>query len=387
MEKKYQRTPSDTRDSLNVFSDPHRRSSGSQESESFIFLILDCFSYTAGEKVTGEVLLNVSEPIPKSTMKFQSRGIEEVHIFSSKDKSRIIAEDIKEIFILDEVVKTWEDEISIGQYVFPFNFKIPNFSPATFYYSGEDISGNYVRAEVFYHVSVKLLIDGDESKLSHSRIVCIKNMQTLEKPGPSIEAIANITGCCFSKKGTTSFKLAVGNTDHCQVEGQVHYKLCPNNEYCKSPINYVVGQVLLDITVRTRHGDFKILKTISETERATWISAFTSLVYERDFEYNADLKVSSEELNPSSNEGSLIKCEYYVEMLVYYDISFKKNPVVIKLPFHVNPKITYRKEEPKLPVLWEPEESSIYNFIVEVREIIREGYANIMDVAVPTKIN
>jgi hypothetical protein len=143
----------------------------------------------------------------------------------------------------------------------------------------------------------------------------------------------------------------------------------------------------LDITVRTRHGDFKILKTISETERATWISAFTSLVYERDFEYNADLKVSSEELNPSSNDGSLIKCEYYVEMLVYYDISFKKNPVVIKLPFHVNPKITYRKEEPKLPVLWEPEESSIYNFIVEIREILREGYANIMDVAVPTKIN
>lgn len=364
------RESSETRASSNIFSDPRRRSNGFENSESFVFLVLDCFSYIAGEKVTGEILFNISEPLPKSLLKFQSRGIEEVHIFDSQDRTKILAEEIQEIYSLDCIVTEWDAEIPPGQHVFPFNFKLPNYCPSTFYYSGEDVQGNYLKAEVFYHVTVKLSMNGVESSMLHSRIINVRNIGALDKPGPAIEASADVPGCCFSNRGSTHFKLSVGNTDHCSVDGEVKYKLYPNNSACRSPINHVLGCVVLDFRIVTKKGEFKIIKKLSETARATWISAFASQIYEKDFEYTGDLKVYSEELNPSTNNSPIIHCEYFVEMLVFYDIRCKNSPIVIRLPFHVNPKITYRKEDPKLPSEWNPIETPIFNFTVEARQNI-----------------
>jgi hypothetical protein len=260
---------------------------------------------------------------------------------------------------------TWDEEVPPGQYVFPFNFKLPVFCPSTFYYSGEDLQGNYVKAEVFYYVSVKLIISGDESKLSHSRIINIKNMMALEKPGSCSEETPIIRGCCFSNKGSTSFKLSVENKEHCLVDGAVNYKLFPNNGNCKAPINRVIASIVIECLFNTSKGEFKVSRSISEIDRSTWISAFTSLIYERDFEYLTELKVYSDELNPSSNRSSLISCEYFAEVKVFYDLSCMKNPVVMRLPFHVNPKAMFRKEEPKLPGQWDPLESTIFSFAVE----------------------
>ena len=374
----------ETRESSNIFSDPRRRSLGPESSESFVFLVLDCYSYIAGEKVTGEILFNISEPIPKASLRFQSRGVEEAQIFDSQDRTKMIAQEVHEIYTLDSTINDWETEIPVGQHVFPFNFKLPIFCPSTFYYSGEDAQGNYLKAEVFYHVSVKLCIAGTDSSLLHSRIIIIKNCRALEKPGTTVEASANVPGCCFSNRGSTHFKLCIGNTDHCSVDGEVKYKLYPNNSNCTSPINHVVGAVVMEFTVTTRKGEFKIIRKLSETARATWISAFTSLIYEKDFEYLGDLRVNSEELNPSSNSSAVIRCEYFVEMLVFYDIRCASAPIVIRLPFHVNPKINFRKEEPKLPSDWEPLETSIYSFVVENRNTM--GYAP-ERMSIPAHIN
>lgn len=311
--------------------------------------------------MTGEILLNIEEPLKDLSLRVQSKGTEQVQLFGSKDRSQKILEESNELYNLDEVLNKWE-ELSIGQYVFPFNFKLPSYSPATFYYSGEDNQGNYIKAEVFYSVSVVIEI-GKKQALNHTRFIHVKNSQNIEKPGPSVEATAYLTGCCFNK-GNTVFKLSISNTEHCQVDGDVRYKLIPNNSNCKSPINQIIGSVMLDFEINTKKGVFKIIKKLSEANRATWISSFSNLIYEKDFEYFSDLKVTSEELNPSSNKSSLIKCEYFIECLVFYDIAFMKAPVVVRLPFHVNPKINYRKELPVLPENWNPTESPIYSLIV-----------------------
>lgn len=356
-------TLNETRESMNVINDPRRSFSGSG-AESLLFLVLDCYSYTAGENITGEVLMLISESIGNSKLKIYSKGEEKVSVYDFKDKSRLLVEETREIYNLDTTIKSWDPDLPAGQYVFPFTFKTPSFSPSSFSYSGSDLFGNYLKVEVIYQVSVKLELP-DSPGLSHSRFLYIKSSASLEKPGPSIEATAQISGCCLSNRGTTDFSLSIGNTDHCQVNGEVMYKLIPNNSKCKAPINQVVGSVLMELEVTTQRGSFRVLKKLSETDRATWISAFTNMIYERDFEYHSDLKHESEELNPSSNKTSLIRCEYFVEMRVYYDITFKANPVIIRLPFQVNPKIIYRKEDPSLPYDWNPVESIIYNFIVD----------------------
>jgi hypothetical protein len=363
MEKKNLRvTLEDTRESMNIINDP-RRSFSNTSAESLLFLVLDCYSYTAGENVTGEILMLISEPIPNSKLKIHSKGFEKVSVFDSKDRS-LLVEETKEVYTLDSLIESWNPSLSPGHYVFPFTFKLPAFSPSTFYYSGEDSQGNYLKVEVIYQVSVKLELN-ESPGLHHMRFIYVKNLATLEKPGPSIEATAEITGCCFSNLGITDFSLSVGNTDHCQVNGEVMYKLIPNNSKCNAPINQVIGSVLMELEVTTHKGNFRVLKKLSEIDRATWISAFTSLIYERDFEYHSELKHGSEELNPGSNKSSLFRCEYFVEMRVFYNIAFQRNPVIIRLPFHVNPRIVYRKQDPALPYDWKPVESTIFNFLVD----------------------
>lgn len=250
--------------------------------------------------------------------------------------------------------------------MFPFNFKLPSYSPSTFYYAGEDARNYYVKAQVSYSVSVKLeVMNEPENNLTHSRMFVVRNKQTHSKPNNSIETRENVTGCCCRSKGSTFLKLSIKGDDHTQVESLIRYKLDPDNTNCKAPINYVTGQVYLLIELSVGGTIFRVNKTLSSISRATWISAFTSLVYEKDFEYIAELKMNNAELNPSSNSTPLINCTFLIEVLVYYDLSCKGKPARISMPFHVNPKNTFIREEAKLPTPWEPEEAPISNFIVE----------------------
>jgi Arrestin (or S-antigen), N-terminal domain len=334
------------------------------KSDPYIFIVLDFFSYVSGERVTGEVLLNIPSVLPKGSIKFYSRGVEEIQVFHAVYRNKQLLEETNEVYSLDEIIKEWELELPPGHYVIPFNFKIPSYSPSSFYYSGEDSKGNYIKAEVFYHISVKLLFSNKESGISNSRLFIVKNKKCLEKPGYSIEENAVITGCCFSNKGSTKFKLSVTNTEHCTVGGNVKYKLDPDNTRCRVPIYKVTGNVHFEFFINTRKGEFRVFKTISSIPRATWISPYASIIYEKDFEYLADLKAFSEELNPSSNFSSMMCSKYFVEVCVYYDLVCRKKPHKIKINFHVNPRTSSKNSDPILPRDWNPIELSIVNLIV-----------------------
>ena len=74
-------------------------------SENFLFVVLDCYSYTAGEKVTGEILLCVSEPLPPGFLKFSSCGKEEILIYDPNDRRKTIIEEKSEVFTIESTLK------------------------------------------------------------------------------------------------------------------------------------------------------------------------------------------------------------------------------------------------------------------------------------------
>ena len=83
------------------------------------------------------------------------------------------------------------------------------------------------------------------------------------------------------------------------------------------------------------------------------------MIYEKDFEYISDLRMNTDDINPGSNQTPLIQCVYYYEIQIYYDIVCNKSPIILRMPFHVDPKDTFVRENPVLPRPWEPEESLI----------------------------
>ena len=333
--------------------------------EDFVFIVLDCYSYTAGEKITGEILLNIADPLPGGSLKFQATGIEEISVYDPKERLKIIAEESSEIFAIDCPLQDWEAQIDAGQYVFPFTLKIPSHSPSTFYFSSQDQRGFYVKAAIRYSIVVLLTSVNTLFSLSHKRDLLIKNKSALGRPGSAIESVESVHGCCASK-GTTGLKLSVINTDHCEVDCEVRFKLEPDNSMCRVPINQVISKVTVEFTATTRRGEFKIIQNLANIDRAAWIGAFSNRIYEKDFEYATSLKLG-EIGNASSNATPLIRCVYFVEVLIFYDMYFRKEPISIVLPFHVNPNNNIPKQMPKLPNNWDPVESSIFAFSTEGR--------------------
>lgn len=334
--------------------------------KNYIFVVLDCFSYVSGDNVTGEVCLNIIKNVPRASLKIVVKGVETIIVYDKVIKVAPLVEERSEVFNIEENIQTW-DEFQPGHYIFPFSFKVPFYAPATFNFSGEDPSGRYLKAEIFYHISAKLLSNHKETNQVHSRIITIKNRDCLSKPTSSIETSSIVPSCCFSSRGTTKFYLHIKNHDHTSINTEVKFNLEPDNSLCKVPVNHVTALVISDITLSTYKGNFHSTKVISTIERAAWINSYSNRVYEKDFDYVVELKGFSEELNPCSNLTPLISCKYFVEMRVFYDVIFNKRPVVIRVPFHVNPHVFYGKEEVLLPLDWNPIEAPICYFVPEMK--------------------
>lgn len=325
-----------------------------------VFIVVDCYYYTAGEKVTGEILVNVPDNYPPSKLIFRSKGLEEVQLQDPKGLNRSAS---SSIFTLENNVGNWEGGLQEGQYVFPFTFKLPQFAPASFSYIGEDSKGRVVKAQVFYEMSLSLEVPSNPNlSLSHSRGFTVRNKNTRTKPSACLELNEGIAGCCCASKGSTIYKLQVTGEDHTQVGGVLKYKLQPNNSNCSASIYKIATQIKFKLHFKLENENITIDKLIENEARPTWIGPHSNLVFDKDFEFFTRVSTDAGDNNPGSNSSPLIYSEYLIEFYMYYDILCKKDPLVLKMPVHVNPATNYIREEPVLPRPWEPLESPILVF-------------------------
>lgn len=333
-----------------------------------VFVVLDCVYYTAGERVTGEILLNVPADTPPGILVLRSSGEEETIVYTGPRNHENKHEAKNKVFDFESKLYEWETHVKEGQYVFPFTFKLPCFAPSTFYFSGEDSSGNYLKGSIAYTISAEFQVPSDSTKsLRHSRQLLIRSTQTRGKVNVCTESAELVPSCCFISKGVTNLKLSVKGEEHSTVEGTVKYKLEPDNSACNAAINQVTGIITLQIDMIMRDRTFTYSKVLSNMSRAAWISARSNLVFEKDFEYCAELKIPGDFQNPATVDTPLIKSKYVIEVILFYDISCGNKPISIALPIYVLPRNLISRETPSLPRNWEPQEHTIVNLVVDDR--------------------
>jgi len=332
-----------------------------------LFVVLDCVHYVAGDRVTGELLLSLPQALPGGSLVLLSSGLEEVCIYD-RERKNARKEAFSQVYKLEQTVSEWEDLTPSGQYVFPFTFKLPQYCPATFSFQGDDQQGNFMKGDITYSISAELRVDDSPHlTLRHSRPMLVRNYQSHEKVNANCELDHVVTGCCWRSKGRTHLKLSVKNEEHCVVAGNVKFKLDPDNSHCSVPINHITGIITQEVVfMLPGSAQNRFERTICNISRATWISPSTSIVYEKDFEYFAELLMPSADLNPSSNDTPLIHCCYDVEAKVHYDLSCGDPEASIVLPLHVDPRNSLERLEPALPKNWAPVENSILNMMVEM---------------------
>jgi hypothetical protein len=196
--------------------------------------------------------------------------------------------------------------------------------------------------------------------------IFIKNINHLENPGASIDVKSPISGCCFQPNGISELTLLVESSDHLVSGGELKYKIIPNNSLSKSPIIKITSSVYRQISFTLQQKEFQIKELISKFDRNTWIGPFSSIFVEKDFEFTTRLGLHDDESNTSSNDSALIQCKYFIEVHIFHDILFRSVPIVLKLPFHVDPQVVYVKVNPPTEGNWIQTDSDFVNLLVKL---------------------
>ena len=312
----------------------------------YIFLSLDSPFYLAGDRLQGEIMLEVPKSLGPASLHLTAHGSEEAHIFL---QNQPICQANKKVFSLSSSLKSWET-LPRGSFLLPFSFKIPHYSPPTFYYSGQDSASRLIKAQVSYSISAKLCFQSEE--ITHSQTLIIRSKDSRSSPHVGTEQTEVVAGICCSSKGTSNFKLEVTSTQHPTVNSFINFKLVPDNGNCAAPINQVVSDIVMELEVREGDRSYVVRDVVVTIPRITWIAAFTSLVFEKDFEFTAEMKGRGEDLNAGSIDTNLIKCRYMIEVKIYYDLKFRAEPARIYRNFHVEPADNITRDVPKLPASW-----------------------------------
>ena len=337
----------------------HQLSARSNESHStsLLFVVLDSLHYIAGEKVDGEILLNLPSNFPESTLKLVSRGVEKVKIGSSSQTSMI--------YNLESSVKTWEKMTPAGQYIFPFTFKLPAFAPSTFNYYGQDDQNTEILGEVTYEVLSILEFPSDEDKnMTHSRNINIRNSSSKMSPSINYESTEVLKGLCCGSKGYTLFKVSAHRELHAQTDSIIMFKLETDNSASSSSILKIKSQIRMELELNIESQSSKTFVVFNKNSKDTWIpSSRSSLMLEKELEFESGI-FFDEGLNPSSNKTGCIECRYFIEFHIDYDTQLK-NPVVIKIPIHIDPKHNFDRENPNIPENWSPRESPVYSALID----------------------
>lgn len=161
-------------------------------------------------------------------------------------------------------------------------------------------------------------------------------------------------------------KLKVLNEEHVEYMQKIKFKFDPDNTGCRIPINHVTANVKVQMKLQFSNGHcFNVNKFVTQVNRPTFISEETKVIYDKDFEYLADLIISGENLNISSCDTPLIYSQYYIEALVSYSQSCGTVVAGIVLPFYVNPRNQAPVLKPSFTEDWNPTTQSIVSLLVD----------------------
>lgn len=311
-----------------------------------IFLILENKYFVAGESLEGKLVVDLPKETSNCNLTLFFAGGEGVEIYSQKTS---ISKMTRDIFSHESVLRRMEN-IPAGRHSYFFSYKLPSHLPATFSYSGVDPQQTYVKALISYMMIAKLTFN--DEVFTATTDICIRSQSSRACHIKETTTSDMVSGLCCMSKGTSTFTILLTTHEDLVVKQFVNYRLIPDNSKCSVPINHVVAEILLEMEFAGKEKNVFINQVVSSLDRVTWIAARSAMVYEKDFEFKSELKISEGDKNASSVETNLIKSSYYLRISVRYDISLNKHQTIIKLPIFVNPQGVFIEDFPTMQSGW-----------------------------------
>ena len=325
----------------------------------YIFVLIKEEFQVAGDRVRAEIILDVPSSIGRADLFFYSQGAEDLRVYKAL---KLASYNRNEIYIINTIIRTWEDLLE-GQYIIPISFKLPQYAPPTFVYAGEDSFNNFIKTEISYQISARIIYKDNE--FTHSRPLYVRSAETRSASRIMHMVSEPASNSCCSYSGTSEFKLEVLMDEHSSCRDIISYRIIPDNRNSALPITEITGQVVRVLKFMEKEKIYSIKNLVSEATRTVLIPARSDAFIEKDFLFTNQLNSGSLDINPASVDSVLVKCTYFIEFLVKYNSSRKKKNLVMRIPFHTNPTCMPYGEVPLLPFEWKGEVHPIINLMIE----------------------
>ncbi|OMJ91024.1 hypothetical protein SteCoe_6486 [Stentor coeruleus] len=327
-------------------------------SKPFLCIILEFSHYTAGDRINGEVLMNLPDSLSESNLIMYSSGSEFLHVVTKHKKA---VKYNNEIFHVDTTLKVWEYETPKSQYNFPFTFKLPYFAPATLSVRTQDNEGNLLEASIVYEIKVVLEIKG-KILLQDTIPLLIFNNKTRCPIPPSVSETELSTCFCF-KKGHCNISLSQTNNHHPNYGDTAKFKLELDWFNNKGQITEVYGKVLYKLQLSIP-GDKTYEFTIDLCEFKHANSFFTEAnSIQTNYEFDVSLYGDFGD-NVSSNATAMINSSYIGEATVVFNLGVTNRIAKATLPVHINPKVSENRNL-IVPSDWEASACSLLSIYLQ----------------------
>lgn len=320
----------------------------------WVKITLDSPFFVAGERVSGEINCNIVEPCK---LIIKSFGEETISIdYPEGVKSPYSSK----IYHLEQELYSCEQ---CEQSIFPFTFKIPQYSPASYTYSDRHTDGVSVEANISYFIEAIML--NPEGSLAGDR----QNFTVFNKLSrvvvPAVNEITeNLTACCCISRGSSKITIKSVENSHTKCYETKKYLISVDSAV-NSFLESIIAQLVIDVSfnlpgakeVKNRKILARVVPEIRNIEKKTEKSQGF------EFEFEAEIKERFGE-KPSSNLTGVLNCEYKLQVFAIYNVGCRSKRAEFELFVQVNPG--WEKEgEVSFPEDWQPREHYLKSLLAE----------------------
>ena len=300
--------------------------------DSHLAIVLEEELVTAGQFVNGSIFIKLNSKLTNCELVVSSTGLEELKVYNN---FRLSSEKSNKVYSISLVVRDWKEMLT-GNYKVPFTLRVPQNSPASFYYSDEDVEKNYIKSSISYLISASLVCK--ETELSHHLHFAVKSSISLT---PALDEIQKLISCnqciCFSS-GASMCVIVPQEKGHCVVNGKFIYKLLVNNSNSSKAVVKICSQIVRAIKFVTNRQEFKSKNILSKIQRSVLIPHGVNQTDTPDLTFIHDLLMGREDFNTSTVNSKLITCQFFLEIFVFYEGKANGAPSVMLHELVVNPE-------------------------------------------------
>jgi hypothetical protein len=308
--------------------------------------------FVACEAICGEIL--VEAPKTGYSLYLTSSGTEKLRITTSSGEAKSHE---SSIYTINKKITSRTQYL---QEVYPFEFKIPLYSPATFKLENLDSEGTSINAEVVYEITA-ILKESNTELLKKTRRLTIYSRKYRNPPDLSSEITQALTCCICIPRGRANMSVTGSQANDSVYNEPVKYKINLQSQ-SNTCLESLVAQVVFNFTTSIPHQ-----KSITFQKAISRVVKDLATIKKDNQDINnlsidLDLNLNSNEIkgNLCSNDCAIMSSKYTLQVYAIYNIGWRSKLIEIDLGFHVNPAID--SQVCNIPDNWNPTRREISKF-------------------------